>query len=454
MIIHDNEAIRAHAVNYNVVYAGDEHHFQHRLTFEAIDHFLDHLEDFHPASCLDIGCGQGQVLMHVADALKPRIENLDPARFVGVDLSDVAIGQCEKRRPDLAWAIDTYQNFVTHEIFRQSFGDGVDLIINKGGFTYVAGEGEYTETMQRTREALAPGGRFLFIKNRSFYEKWSRSRASYWKRDPLQIIFDTFGEPASYPNKAYYVYLFTRDGAAESGEAHPQEVEFGFEDGAQLTRGIYYDLNARRRALASAREDADGIGLTNIRLELGPDCRINPTRSIRKALGRHAQVIDIDATTRTSKSFIDQSTAYFDTPARRFVVGGSLQDWLVDPASAQTMVDPDEFAVRMNWFFKTLRDQSKEQPVFMTALPIFEGASKDGLRYSRRAAARFRDITQQCANENDVAFIDLSGCTTWHSILRETSGRKAMPPSKSTAPISGKSSTPSLAPASSASSGR
>ena len=148
MIVYHNSSVDKSAESYNSKYAADPEHFSHRATFAAIEHYFATVPAFSPRSCIDIGCGQGQVLSFIVDLISRGGDAVDRSKMLGVDKSVVAIQQCDIKWPKNAWVADDYVSYLRSQDFGERFPDGVDLIVNKGGFTHVYGEQDYVEAME------------------------------------------------------------------------------------------------------------------------------------------------------------------------------------------------------------------------------------------------------------------------------------------------------------------
>jgi ubiquinone/menaquinone biosynthesis C-methylase UbiE len=204
MIIYKSGESRS--ANYDRAYTESSQHFTHKATFKALDALI--AGDGIPRSCLDVGCGQGQVVAHIAGIAKKHRADFDGHKFVGLDLSGVAIEQSNAAHPELGWILDRYEDFAVSDWLARCFPDGIDLIVNKSGFTMVKSEAKYIETLQRTNTMLADGGHYLLIMNKSFYEKWNGKRG--WSRGAMEMTGDIFGEKTVFPSSSYYFYLYAK----------------------------------------------------------------------------------------------------------------------------------------------------------------------------------------------------------------------------------------------------
>lgn len=206
MIIYKSGGSRS--ANYDRAYSASAQHFTHKATFKALDALI--AGDNIPASCLDVGCGQGQVIAYIAGIAKKHRPDFDGHKFVGIDLSGVAIEQSDAAHPDLGWILDRYENFAASEWLPRCFPGGIDLIVNKSGFTMVKSEQEYIETLERTNAMLKDGGHYLLIMNKSFYESWNGKRGC--SRSGMDITGSIFGDLTVFPQSTYYVHFYAKRG--------------------------------------------------------------------------------------------------------------------------------------------------------------------------------------------------------------------------------------------------
>ncbi len=148
-------------------------------------------------SCLDIGCGQGEVLSRIADGYGDfdRFPNRSSS-FFGIDLSGTAIRQADESRPDLMWIQDSIQNVIEDPSrLRKGPDFRFRLIVDKGGFLSVGGESDLRLGMQGLSQMLNSDGVFLLIRNRNFYLNWLAAHANGWDYDPIELASQAFGPP-------------------------------------------------------------------------------------------------------------------------------------------------------------------------------------------------------------------------------------------------------------------
>ena len=134
MIVYRNERriFLKSGKNYDETYRRESHRFTHRATFEVLDEILEaQVPDGKRFWALDLGCGQGQVLDHVRETLD---QNASPPSgdlpLYGIDISEVAITQCENRYPRLRWIVDSFQDFLQRPETPAEYFGRFDLVIN------------------------------------------------------------------------------------------------------------------------------------------------------------------------------------------------------------------------------------------------------------------------------------------------------------------------------------
>lgn len=147
-------------------------------------------------AALEIGCGQGYFLTHARRHLLEERAALgmsaDGVEFLGLDGSDVAIGQAEMRDAEISWVNDRLQDFLaTHD---ERLGPRrYDVVIDRGGSTFIASEDEARAILAAIRELLRPAGLFLYAISKSFYYDKAVPRIyETWSRDWMGLLGDSF----------------------------------------------------------------------------------------------------------------------------------------------------------------------------------------------------------------------------------------------------------------------
>lgn len=211
MLIYRSEELSFNPKNYNATYSRDRARFEHDHTYQAIDWvFGEFLTTAGCRGCIDIGCGQGQVLEYVFGKAVEFEMKPDGGNFFGIDISDVAIGQCQARCPHLGWIIDTYQGFLQSPLARETDRGKIDLVVNKGGLTHVRGH-------------------------------WNHIRCGRWDLDIFDLMREVFGNIRVLHHSGYYICAMgpgvpAEDGDREPGRSRPRRIEFRFRDGSTAVR--------------------------------------------------------------------------------------------------------------------------------------------------------------------------------------------------------------------------
>ena len=188
--------------SYDSVYETHLERYQHAHTFKAIENLFE-LRKSPPRRVVDIGCGQGQVLLYVYEKLKNMGAVFNPCDLIGVDLSSTAIDQCEMKCSDLTWIKGSYQYFISKNVIENK--GGFDLIINKGGLMFVKDENEYFDAIKNTKISIEKTqGNFLHVQNQSFFSQWSAENCADWDNDVFYINKIELGDPIRFRINGYY----------------------------------------------------------------------------------------------------------------------------------------------------------------------------------------------------------------------------------------------------------
>ncbi len=417
MIIYESEANAIDAAGYNTAYAKSEAHFNPKPGFKIVDQLVDFSAEACPASCIDIGCGQGALLDHIYScSRKVGGDRIKPERFLGVDISKVAIDQCENANPSLAWVVDSFQGYAEAADPASRFPDGVDLIVNKAGLTKVGSEDEFENIFLSIRNLLSDSGHFLFTCSKPFYRKWLSANATDWRREPIQIAFDIFGEPQYLTDETRYILLFSKR-TPDLKDAYPAAVEFEFEDGSKSRIDTYFDLDIRRRVeLATGLPHPRGSTrlnkvtlLSDMNFAANPDIRVSSSYAIPQIRGKGLKVHRLRRPLNSSKSLILRANEFCGVKCSHVLLGGSLNDWLVSSDTGQPHVDPDEFEARLDWFFSFLKRHQSAHVTFLTAFPIGERHHPtSGDLYSESAAQPFKETLRNLTKAHGVQFADVT----------------------------------------------
>jgi SAM-dependent methyltransferase len=203
----DAEGIQT-SKTYDSVYENDLERFQHEHTFKAIDSLFE-LREIPPRRVVDIGCGQGQVLLYVYEKLRNMEAVFNPCNLIGIDISSTAIDHCEMKCSDLTWVKGSYQYFIANNLIENR--ERFDLIINKGGLLFVKDESEYIETIKNTQKTIEKAqGNFLHVQNHSFFSKRNTEFCGEWDNDVFYINKMELGDPIRFKINGYYADAYGR----------------------------------------------------------------------------------------------------------------------------------------------------------------------------------------------------------------------------------------------------
>ena len=176
--------------SYEVFYSTEAFHFSGQRRW--LDMLAPHLG---PAirTVLELGCGQGELLALVMQALDDAGDG--PRLGVGVDASYAAIADCAVRYPHLRWAHGPCEQFIDKLLEQSpevgSLPLGFDLILDKTGMTAIPDFPTAFALLKKIAHCLAPGGRYIYMASSSFYERRYADKTS-WPLGWLEICQRTF----------------------------------------------------------------------------------------------------------------------------------------------------------------------------------------------------------------------------------------------------------------------
>lgn len=428
-----NESSRS----YDRTYASQKQRFKHDVTFQTLQRLKEHVS-LDLSACLDIGCGQGQVLDYI---YRNMASEAAPAQFVGVDMSQVGIEQADKRNPSLTWVIDLYQDFTEYAL-GYTHGEGFDLIINKGGLTFVDSEDEYRSLLAATRSLLSARGVYLFIQNKSFYDHWMSQRSQYWRKDAIDATIGTFGDPVSFPTDAYHVLLFGSDSSDKNPypvftgqDDRPQAVEFGTQGGTErhmvkhseerllkLTRYFEFDWSRYIENRMSSKKGRStdpswqlireysrndpAVIVPKAVVYTGPDIRQNISHPLLRLLSENCVCSYYPFRLRTSRTLVKHLDSMLAARPAKIVLGFSMDDHALDENFEQTIVDIDEFETRLSWTFR-IAARTGVQLVYVKPDADLEGREPQrNLRWDPAITAAYRDCIDILAYRYGVKVVD------------------------------------------------
>ncbi len=376
-------------------------------------------------SCLDVDFENENLLSGIQKHLSGSpASDLNSGQFFGLTQTQAAKHNATASRTTGDWTSADLKDCLASSKIEMKFPGGIDLIVSKYGLRDFTDEAEFVAAVEAIKSRLAPKGRFLYVAKKSHYRKWLYSHAVKWRRDPVQILFDIFGEPRTRPSESYFAYAFENNAAKSSDPGViPTEVTFHFPDRNPQTIKTYFDHQLRSRILISKRRLERGAGSTN---SAGAEdqkssliCQMHfcPTPLARVRL---TDAVDLDAVGshniefqpnafRRSKSFIQRANELCEKDYEHVVLGGSLDDWILNRQTGQTVVDRDEFASRFDWFVEFLSRYQPGTSHFLFAFPNADYRLPTGKGvHSRTAAEPFKAYIEKICDRYGAKFYDVS----------------------------------------------
>lgn len=138
---------------------------------------------------LEVGCGQGDFIA----TIRERLRLANPGREVralGVDGSPAAIVTCAGRYPDMQWASDSLEHFLADHPRPEG---GYDLVLDKTGAIFIPTEAEGRAFFEAMDRLMAPGGLFVYVASRHYYEENLRKKNyAGWSRHWMELAAERF----------------------------------------------------------------------------------------------------------------------------------------------------------------------------------------------------------------------------------------------------------------------
>ncbi|NNF43087.1 MAG: class I SAM-dependent methyltransferase [Phycisphaerales bacterium] len=430
MIIHRNADRLFSGASYDETYSHDPERFAHAVTFRALEAvWRDHLPLDRPRRCLDLGCGQGQVITRVRDDLQAA----DPAvaaasELYGLDISPVAIEQCDARAPDIRWILDAFQDFLASPAAGALEGT-LDLVINKGGLTNVSSQAEYRVMLAGIARLLSDGGVYLYVQNKQFYQVWSNNFCLDWTQDIFDLAGDVFGPPAIVPEPSAYAAVYVKrtkpapviasTGQPASAEK-PRRLIFSMSDGTERTVFVSGDeLTARRltqlRAEPGHRSppthpgDRERVLVPGGRIRLGAAGTLDVHATVTPALERTHEPIAFTEMCPLIRHYCRHLLEWTTLAPDTLLLGLGLDDFKVHCKTGQPVVDLDEYRSRLDWVLETARRRvvagAGGRVVWVATGPSVAFDDRSGTYRSDPAVARvYLDAAAEVCAEHAVPF--------------------------------------------------
>jgi trans-aconitate methyltransferase/Flp pilus assembly protein TadD len=138
---------------------------------------------------LEVGCGQGDFIA----SIRERLQTAQPGtevRALGVDGSPAAIVTCAGRYPELQWAADSLEHFLAHHERPEG---GYDLVLDKTGAIFIPTEAEGRAFFEAMDRLMAPGGLFVYVASRHYYEENLRKKNyAGWSHHWMELAAEHF----------------------------------------------------------------------------------------------------------------------------------------------------------------------------------------------------------------------------------------------------------------------
>ena len=199
---------------YNVAYAESAGEVRFPISTFAkrfVGHVVgEQLLDRSDYTILELGCGQGNMLEHTVELVRAA-KSPTSVRAIGVEAAGVAIDQCDERYPVFEWVAQAAERFVASDL-AGSLEDAVDLVMNKGGLTFVPSLADYRRVMEAVRTMLRPGGVYASWMHVAFRDKWVAEQP--WRAEVFVTEDAVFGEPQVFESSTSIARWFRCPGGA------------------------------------------------------------------------------------------------------------------------------------------------------------------------------------------------------------------------------------------------
>ncbi|WP_413166732.1 class I SAM-dependent methyltransferase [Capilliphycus salinus ALCB114379] len=174
-----------------------------------LDQIISLMKFNFPVSVLEVGCGQGDYLALFKEKLISHNLIHQDSRFIGLDGSTAAIKQCEEKYPEQLWIGDSVQKFLLDPRASQ-FDNNIDILMNKGGTTFIEDEEECREILTNKKRLLKPGGIFCWFISKSFYDdSWiKKTSMKDWNKDFMSLAKEVFPVYTVFDNPGVYAIIF------------------------------------------------------------------------------------------------------------------------------------------------------------------------------------------------------------------------------------------------------
>jgi len=367
-------------------------------------------------------------------------QNSGPEAFIGVDMSEMGIQQANNRNPSLNWIIDSYQNLVGYAKAVAGV-DGFDLIVNKGGFTFVEDASEYSDVMVQTRRLLGTDGRFLFVQSKNFYDHWTNQHCRHWPDDAIGLMRSEFGSMFAVPNASYHILVFAQEAVRQEtypplkGQRdEPKRVVFYLGDGAypypvghseeRLLRIAPYieadwishcrwklesqegnHVAHRRELLERYSHDRPDVVVPQCIWHAGPESNRGITEELLKRLAEANKVGYYPFRIRSSRTLTEHVYDMAAPGPRRVLLGIGMEDHLVDEQYGQPLVDMDEFESRVSWAVSVLIEDGIDVRYVLPNERLCGRKGRRGVTWDPATTAAFSAKVREIGAEQGITLI-------------------------------------------------
>lgn len=433
---------------YDETYSQDPDRFGHTITFRALDDVFDRMVNVdQPMHAFDLGCGQGQVIEYVRGLVRERSPHLlNESAFYGIDISEVAIQQCEARQPGCRWIADSFQDFLERPGSAKDRGT-FDLIINKGGLTAVRSADDYRAMLEGIRSLLRDGGIYLFIQYKQFYQVWSNEHCEDWQTDIFELAEDVFGSAERIADDSAYICVSRKNinQTMVKRDATPRRIVFRMDDGSEQrvfvsgdelmaerlqrvrARSNRHEVTAfelpadanerdeqrRRERVEQARAGfAPGrlsvlIGTGRVRITGVKAIDVYP--GVYQSLRGEYNIIDWPGMISTTRHLCKVAAQWSFIRPDIAVIGPGLEDFKRSTDPYLPIVDADEFRFRLDWVIKLLMNEAKCRVVYCATPPMFDFEDeRNGFAYRVTDGEAFAAIAAEVCEDHNAGFVNIA----------------------------------------------
>lgn len=454
MIIYSNPDREFDGAGSDATYSAEPSRFTHSTTRKGLEElFENHLDLSKPIHVLDLGCGQGPVLAIVRDMIRQRAPGIQAdCRLYGIDISQVAINQCEQRYPDFYWILDSIQEFLRRPETQKEHTGRFQLVINKGGLTHVADEEDYRSTLCHIFDLLEVSGKYLFVKNKKFYRKWCNHVCAGWLEDIFDQAEAIFAPPQICGLRGAYIYIYTKSGPQLSGppplaKRKAREITFTLSDGTErrvyvsgdeLTEELVAGLVSRPSrdepyrytiptwVKGSARDREDALivqtggnfspGRPRVLIPgqvhlVADGVRFDPWKRTYDALAGHVNCVHDPERVNTMRRSCELLWRWLAYNPDLLVLGIGLQDYRIDVNTGKPNLDLDEFRLRLGWLIDQV-GQHAQTKVLWVHVPLMGEfySGKGRWKHIPDLAEQFMQVAQEVCETRGASVVNLTPC--------------------------------------------